>query len=238
MSAPQVDRNVCDEVEDVLVRYATGIDRRDWTLFRSCFTEDCEADYGDIGVWHGAHAITAWMEHAHAACGYSLHRITNIVVSRGGGRGVTTRSYVDALVMDPDNQIGSRAVGFYDDELMPTDGGWKIARRCFTPVRASTRCPVWGWSSVSTRWPQPLISPAKPKGHRASSYILSGCPTSALLLLDDHWRCAESLRLAGAEVCREHRRTVQHAFDVAGIVEVEVRAVDREPDIRRPITVR
>ena len=31
------------------MRYATGIDRRDWALLRSCFTDDCVADYGDIG---------------------------------------------------------------------------------------------------------------------------------------------------------------------------------------------
>jgi len=45
-----VDRDVRADVADVLVRYATGIDQRDWALFRTCFTEDCEADYGGIGV--------------------------------------------------------------------------------------------------------------------------------------------------------------------------------------------
>ena len=37
------------DVADLLVRYATGIDRRDWALFRTCFTGDCEVDYvGDV----------------------------------------------------------------------------------------------------------------------------------------------------------------------------------------------
>ena len=53
-----VDREVRAAVTDVLVRYASGIDRRDWDLFRTCFTDDCEADYGEIGVWHGADVIT------------------------------------------------------------------------------------------------------------------------------------------------------------------------------------
>jgi hypothetical protein len=115
------------------VRYATGIDRRDWTLFRSCFTTDCDVDYGDIGVWHGADAITAYMDKTHAACGYTLHRITNETISPDTG-GVAARSYVDAIIMDAENQSGIRAVGFYDDGLVATSDGWKIARRCFTMV--------------------------------------------------------------------------------------------------------
>ena len=42
------------DIADVLLRYATGIDRRNWPLFRTAFTEDCELDYGEIGscvVW-------------------------------------------------------------------------------------------------------------------------------------------------------------------------------------------
>ena len=123
-----------NDVADVLVRYATGIDSKDWALLRSCFTDDCIADYGDIGTWHGADEIAAWMEQSHAPCGHTLHRITNIAVTPDGD-GVTTRCYVDALVMMADNESGARAIGYYDDALVPTDDGWKIARRRFTLVR-------------------------------------------------------------------------------------------------------
>ena len=133
MKTPVVDREVREDVAEVLVRYATGIDRRDWTLFRSCFTDDCDADYGDIGRWHGADAITEWMKQVHAGLGHTLHRITNQAVSPSGD-GVTARSYVDAIVMGPDDRTGTRAVGFYEDELVKTDAGWKIARRRFTMV--------------------------------------------------------------------------------------------------------
>jgi threonine dehydrogenase-like Zn-dependent dehydrogenase len=73
--------DVHQAVADVLVRYATGIDRRDWDLFRTCFTADVEADYGEIGVWHGVDEITEWMRVVHDACGHTMHRITNVVVS-------------------------------------------------------------------------------------------------------------------------------------------------------------
>ena len=32
------------------------------------------------------------------------------------------------------HRTGSRATGYYDDELLETDDGWKIARRRFTMV--------------------------------------------------------------------------------------------------------
>ncbi len=128
-----VDREVVQAVSEVLVRYATGIDRRDWAAFRNCFTEDCEADYGDIGSWHSAEEITTWMRDVHDPCGHTLHRITNQVVEPSAA-GVRARCYVDVLVFGSDNRTGVHSAGFHDDELVETDDGWKIARRRFTMV--------------------------------------------------------------------------------------------------------
>jgi 3-phenylpropionate/cinnamic acid dioxygenase small subunit len=128
-----LDRDVRQDVSDVLVRYATGIDRRDWALFRTCFADDCDVDYGDIGAWHSADEITEWMRKVHDPCGATMHRITNQVVTPTEA-GVGARSYVDALVMFSDNTSGTRAAGHYDDDLINTDDGWKISRRRFTLV--------------------------------------------------------------------------------------------------------
>ena len=129
-----VDRETRQDVADLLVRYATGIDQRDWELLRSCFTDDCVADYGDIGSWNGGDEITEWMRKAHDPLGHSLHRITNLTVSSSGDA-VTARSYVDAVVLGPDDGRGAQAAGYYDDVLVRTDVGWKIARRRYTMVR-------------------------------------------------------------------------------------------------------
>jgi 3-phenylpropionate/cinnamic acid dioxygenase small subunit len=133
VTSSSIDAADRQAIADVLVQYATGIDRRDWARLRACFTDDCVADYGDIGVWHGADEIASWMEEAHRECGHTMHRITNQVVSPDGDR-VLARCYVDAVVMFADNQSGVRAVGFYDDELVRTDEGWKISRRQYTSV--------------------------------------------------------------------------------------------------------
>ena len=31
-------------ISDIVVRYATGVDMRDWALFRSCFTDEVDID--------------------------------------------------------------------------------------------------------------------------------------------------------------------------------------------------
>jgi len=133
-----VDRDTRADVAEVLVRYATGIDRRDWKLFRSCFTEDCVGDYGAIGTFEGVEALTEFMTRAHAAMGHTLHRITNPAVTAGADGRVLARSYVDVVLMDAKNQAGIHAIGFYDDELVRADDGWRIARRRFTMVRQSS----------------------------------------------------------------------------------------------------
>lgn len=121
-------------ISAILVAYGTSIDQRDWNRFRTCFSEDCEADYGSFGKWTGAVAITAYMKQAHADLGPTLHRITNIEIRNDDGR-VSARAYVDALLM-PMNEGGPihRGIGYYDDQLVRTGAGWKIARRQFVPV--------------------------------------------------------------------------------------------------------
>ena len=128
-----VDRGVRQDVAELLVRYATSIDRKDWARFRTCFVEHCEADYGDIGVWDGVDAITEYMTVTHPEAIRSLHRITNVEVAQQA-EGVSSRSYVDVVFVAVETGSGVQAAGYYDDELVHTEDGWKIARRRYTAV--------------------------------------------------------------------------------------------------------
>ncbi|MEV8546881.1 nuclear transport factor 2 family protein [Streptomyces sp. NPDC051572] len=132
------DPAVIAAVGEVLVRYASGIDRRDWELFRTCFTEDCQVDYGkmpsgEVLQWTSAGDVTAWMEAAHRDMGQTLHRITNQHVEQDGD-GVTAACYVDVLLTGPDGRLIMNGAGFYSDRLLETTDGWKITARRFTPV--------------------------------------------------------------------------------------------------------
>ena len=131
------EREDRQDISDLLVRYATGIDRRDWALFRTVFTDDCEIDYGEIGQWKGVDAVTDFMEQVHAMAGHTMHRMSNQVITVDGDT-AEARTYVDALIMAGDNQSGVNGIGFYDDEIVRTAAGWRIARRRFTAVRVTT----------------------------------------------------------------------------------------------------
>ena len=131
------EREDRQDISDLLVRYATGIDRRDWPLFRTVFTDDCELDYGEIGTWHGVDAVTDFMDTTHAMAGHTLHRLTNQAITLDGDN-ASARTYIDAVIMFGDNQSGVNAWGFYDDEIVRTADGWRIARRRFTQVRITT----------------------------------------------------------------------------------------------------
>ena len=131
------ERDDRQDISELLVRYATGIDRRDWPLFRTVFTDDCELDYGEIGTWQGVDAVTDFMDKTHAMAGHTLHRLTNQAITVEGDD-ATARTYIDAVIMFGDNQAGVNAWGFYDDEIVRTTDGWRIARRRFTQVRVAT----------------------------------------------------------------------------------------------------
>lgn len=131
------EREDRQDISDVLVRYATGIDSRDWPLFRTVFTDDCDLDYGEIGTWHGVDEVTEFMDKTHAMAGYTLHRLSNQAITVDGDK-ASARTYIDAVIMFGDNQAGVNAWGFYDDEIVRTADGWRIARRRFTSVRVTT----------------------------------------------------------------------------------------------------
>jgi hypothetical protein len=122
-------------IASVTVRYATGIDRRDWALFRTCFTDDLQADYGEFGVWSSAEAITRAMEEMHLPFGPTLHRMSNTAPLAVPG-GATARTYVD-VILTPKETGGviTQAAGYYDDELVKSAAGWRIKKRRFTLVR-------------------------------------------------------------------------------------------------------
>jgi len=72
---------------------------------------------------------------AHEGFGATNHCLSNFVIDVDGDR-ATARSYVHVVLVhrdDPSAWIDS--VGTYDDTLVHTEDGWKIATRTFRHTR-------------------------------------------------------------------------------------------------------
>ena len=125
-----------EQIAEVLVRYATGIDSKDWPLFRSCWTDEIDVDYQQLGRFTSADALTEVMTRLHENMGPTYHRLSNFVIALDGDR-ATARSYVHAVLMlQPDGSTNwVDALGHYDDVFVRTQGGWRIRERLSRTAR-------------------------------------------------------------------------------------------------------
>jgi 3-phenylpropionate/cinnamic acid dioxygenase small subunit len=113
---------------DTIHRYATGIDVRDWVLFRAAFTDDAAVDFG-FAQWPDADSFTTFMRETHDPAGRTLHRMSNTVITRTAAGELTARTYGDAVVLQADNITGTIANAWYDDTFAATEDGYRISSR-------------------------------------------------------------------------------------------------------------
>jgi hypothetical protein len=130
-----------DQIAEVLIRYATGIDSKDWPLLRSCWTDEIDVDYQQLGRFTSAEALTDVMRQLHENMGPTYHRMSNFVIAvdEAGDR-ATVRSYVQAVLMLQPNDSTNwvEALGHYDDIFVRTPDGWRISERVSRTARTLT----------------------------------------------------------------------------------------------------
>jgi hypothetical protein len=118
------------EIADLICSYAAGIDMRDWTLFRSCFTDEIETDFrtiGDMDLFRGpaddwVKVVRGFIEGLDS----SQHLMGNIAVEVDGDQAVA-RSYVQAQHMLATDLGEPQYIlaGHYRHELVRTPQGWR-----------------------------------------------------------------------------------------------------------------
>jgi ketosteroid isomerase-like protein len=122
-------------IQEVMTRYASAIDDKDWALFRTCWTDDCEASFSGLR-YVGRQELSDGLEDMHAPLDGSLHRFSNVKITSFDGDTAQATSYVHAVMVKAAHPDGAdfHMFGYYEDELVKDDGAWKIARRAFHTV--------------------------------------------------------------------------------------------------------
>lgn len=133
-------------IQETLVRYATGIDLRQWEQFRNCWTDECRASYGDI-VLKGADAVTQAMVKFHRKLTSSQHRVTNIDILTWRDDVATARAYIHAVHYraDPANGGVLHVVGYHDDVLARESGQWKLKDLTWTTTWTDGNVEIMDW---------------------------------------------------------------------------------------------
>jgi 3-phenylpropionate/cinnamic acid dioxygenase small subunit len=131
-----------EAVRDVVIRYATGIDRRDWEMYRSCFTNEVEIDFTSwTGGSPNTFAVDQWVELVkRTLSGFisTQHTSTNHVITIERDK-ATCVSYMQAQHYFPNDEIeGTYTIGgYYTNNLERTSAGWKI-KKCKLTVTWTT----------------------------------------------------------------------------------------------------
>jgi SnoaL-like protein len=125
-------------ISEVIYRYSTGVDTKNWDLFRTCFTDPVNADFTSTGVpAPRTFALDSWIRVVQKTLSpfrLTQHYNSNVTIKVNGDE-ATALVYLKARHLHADDPEGKKfwdVGGYYTDRLVRTPQGWKIASVKFT----------------------------------------------------------------------------------------------------------
>jgi ketosteroid isomerase-like protein len=124
------DQYVADRIalQDVMLKYAAGVDNRDFDLYRSCFADDVEVlGFGDETV-NGGDAWLAYVKNALERFGPTQHMLGPQLATVDGDD-AHCRTDVQALhYLKGEESTTLTLWATYETDMRRMDGEWKIVR--------------------------------------------------------------------------------------------------------------
>jgi uncharacterized protein (TIGR02246 family) len=135
-------------LQDVMLRYAAGVDERDFAMYRSCFADDVEVVGFGADVIQGADAWVAFVSAALEQYGATQHMLGPQLAAIDGDS-ADTRNDVQAMheLKDGDGALFT-LWATYRTRMRKRDGQWKIVRHELVP-RATSSMMTNGSSGLS-----------------------------------------------------------------------------------------
>jgi len=116
------------EIEEMLDRYATIIDSREYERLTELFLQDAILDYSSSGAEPGPlHPVAAWIEKGLSLFARSQHMIMNKQVELAGDKATSRALFFNPLVAK-DGAV-MFVGGEYRDQWLRTPVGWRIIER-------------------------------------------------------------------------------------------------------------
>jgi 3-phenylpropionate/cinnamic acid dioxygenase small subunit len=117
-------------IEDLLNRYATALDSRDWAALDQVFAPNATAHFQGIGHFEDRDAIVAVIRSVLGQCGPTQHLLGNMRIEINGEE-AHAKSYLQAIHAGLGKYAGEKMTvwGEYRDTLKRTPQGWRIVHR-------------------------------------------------------------------------------------------------------------
>ena len=112
-------------IVEVIDRYATSLDAKDYERFKTCFSEDAVVHYSDDLV--GPEPTAAYAESVLSQYAFTQHLLGNYEITLDGDR-ASARTYMHASHVTSEGEIWVVG-GTYIDRFERRDGDWKIVER-------------------------------------------------------------------------------------------------------------
>lgn len=120
------------EIQDLLFLYAQMVDRRQWEHMDEVFTPDASIDYVSSGGIAGPYRSTLeWLNRALEPWPLNLHHVTNVRIELDGDRAHSSCQFHAPMgrVEEGGSHLVITNAGYYHDDLVRTEAGWRIQRR-------------------------------------------------------------------------------------------------------------
>jgi 3-phenylpropionate/cinnamic acid dioxygenase small subunit len=121
-------------VAECVYRYATGVDTRNWAMYRSLFVDEVEIDFSSFGPGLDPMTIAAddWVagvKPLFEGLAATQHMMSNPLVELEGDSAEITMYVRAHHVLDPDDPESYYTVGgYYRNRLVRDGGAWKLVR--------------------------------------------------------------------------------------------------------------
>ncbi len=118
----------------ILTRYATACDTRNWDLLQQVFTPDCTTVYGGSYTCEGVDRVRHMISTHLDGCGPTQHLLGNLEVDASNPARPRSKIQVRAVHQGLGERSALRydAIGFYEDEWALLPQGWRIQKRSMT----------------------------------------------------------------------------------------------------------